>query len=223
MHHLLSSIYKIAIYICLLFIAINNRFVIQDLVCCRVFTVAIVVHHSPNSCSASWGRGSLFCVSAAGHQIITDPHTSSATSAMYRPDRRSKHDVYTVATRDFYWWSIYHIQLKFGSMSLQSHAALSNPRLLSKGTPSKRRKGIFTAVYLSTSPHCNVYKNYLQIVPFLCSKGVSSLVFPFLSVLIKIVQTERQLYSRQTVWVNDRNSMLHTHIHPFSVFVGISC
>lgn len=46
---------------------------------------------------------------------------------------------------------------------------------------------------------------------FLCSKGVSSLVFPFLSVLIKIVQTVRQLYSRQTVWVHDRNSMLRTH------------
>lgn len=54
-------------------------------------------------------------------------------------------------------------------------------------------------------------------MPFLCSKEVSSLVFPYLSVLIKIVQTKRQLYSRQTVWVHDRNSMLHAHIHPFSV------
>lgn len=181
-----------------------NIFVIclHSSVCGRVFTVASVVHRSPNSCSASRGRGSPFCVSAAGHQIITDPHTSPATSAMHWP--------YPAKVRQ-------HVLT-------ESRSSEESQAFVQRDAEQKKEGHFHSSLFIIySSSHCSIYKNYLQIMPFLCSKGVSSLVFPFLSVLIKIVQTERQLYSRQTVWVHDRNSMLHADMHPFSVCVGISC
>lgn len=164
-----------------------------------------------------WGkRKSLLCVCCGSPDHHRPTHlTSNLTDA---PPRQQTPCLYCSRQR-FLLMKHLPYPVKVRQHVLTESQTRSNPRLLSKA--EQKKEGHFHSS-LSTSPFALTaifIKNYLQIMSFLCSRGV----FPFLSVVIKIVQTERQLYSRQTVWVHDRNSMLHAHIHPFPVFVGISC